>query len=142
MTRRTQFHKHLYLKQRAQDQNKCILFEEHKYKQLLESKGSLNHLLFRLLVLNTKQGAGHHIHHLQSKQRTRKIRLITASACCVPSTCQVLYPCHLILYSNIVFPTLQMEKLRLKEVTCPGSSNTFIPSTKFVIVLPHQTVAH
>ena len=27
--------------QRTQDQNKFVLFEEHKYKQLLESKGSL-----------------------------------------------------------------------------------------------------
>ena len=41
MTRRTQLHKHLYLMQRTQDQNKFVLFEEHKYKQLLESKGSL-----------------------------------------------------------------------------------------------------
>lgn len=43
--------------QRTQDQNKFILFEEHKYKQLLESKGSLTPFIIPSPCLKYQTGS-------------------------------------------------------------------------------------
>ena len=133
MTRRTQLHKHSYLMQRTQDQNKLVLSEEHEYNQLLESKGNLTPSITLSPCPHTSIPHSEQdtifITFCQSRcqLRTRITAMIIASTYCILSTCQVLYTCHLISSSSIVFPILLMEKLRLKEVTCcPRSQSTLI----------------